>query len=175
RHVRGQSGDAHCLGTRGTGLLQRHRDSVTHENDQRLTHYTSPLGERYASAEMLRLWSPATRHGLWRQLWLALAESEQQLGVPIPDEALAQMRKHLDDIDFAAVAAYEKRFRHDVMAHINAFGDVAPAARGFIHLGATSAFVTDNADLLLMREGMQLLLDRVLGVLSELAEFARQW
>src|ERR1700754_4010197 len=119
--------------------------------------YSSPLAERYASKAMLELWSPQMRHGLWRRLWLALAESEQQLGVPIPDEALAQMRAHLDDIDFDVVAKYEKRFRHDVMAHFHAFGDVAPAAKPFIHLGATSAFVTDNADLMLMRSGLEIL------------------
>jgi adenylosuccinate lyase len=137
--------------------------------------YSSPLAERYASKAMLELWSPQTRHGLWRRLWLALAESERQLGVPIPDEAIAQMRAHLDDIDFDAVAVYEKRFRHDVMAHVHAFGDVAPAARPFIHLGATSAFVTDNADLMMMRTGMELLRKKVVRVLAALARFARQW
>ncbi len=119
--------------------------------------YSSPLAERYASRAMLELWSPQMRHGLWRRLWLALAEAEQRLGVPIPDEALQQMRAHLDDIDFETVAVYERRFRHDVMAHVHAFGDVAPAAHKFIHLGATSAFVTDNADLILMRRGLRLL------------------
>src|SRR5438477_3244785 len=93
--------------------------------------YSSPLAERYASKAMLELWSPAKRHGHWRRLWLALAEAEQELGVEIPDEALGQMRAHLDDIDFDAVAAYERKHRHDVMAHIHAFGDVAPAARPF--------------------------------------------
>ncbi len=137
--------------------------------------YSSPLAERYASADMLRLWSPQRRHGLWRELWLALAESERELGVEIPDEAIAQMRAHLDDIDFAAVAAYERRFRHDVMAHVHAFGDVAPAARGFIHYGATSAFVTDNADLVLMRRGLQLLRGKLLDLLRTLAVFARTW
>ena len=117
--------------------------------------FSSPLAERYASKAMLELWSPQTRHGLWRRLWLALAEAEQALGVPIPDEALAQMRAHLDDIDFEKVAVYERRFRHDVMAHVHAFGDVAPAAHKFIHLGATSAFVTDNADLIMMRRGIK--------------------
>jgi len=124
---------------------------------------------------MLRLWSSATRHGLWRQLWLALAEAEQSLGYPIPNEAIAQMRAHLDDIDFTAVAAYERRFRHDVMAHVHAFGDVAPAAKPFIHLGATSAFVTDNADLILMRHGLDLLRGRLLAVLRALAAFAVRW
>ena len=137
--------------------------------------YTSPLAERYASRAMLELWSPRRRYGLWRRLWLALAEAEQALGVPIPPEAIAEMRDHLDDIDFVAVAAFERRFRHDVMAHIHAFGDVAPAARPFIHLGATSAFVTDNTDLVLMRRGLQFLRGKVVRVLRALAAFAREW
>ena len=148
---------------------------MTPQIDQRLTQYSSPLAERYASAEMLRLWSPAMRHGLWRQLWLALAEAERALGYKIPDEAIAQMRAHLDDIDFSAVAAYERRFRHDVMAHVHAFGDVAPAAKSFIHLGATSAFVTDNADLILMRRGLDLLRGRIITAMRALAAFAREW
>ncbi len=137
--------------------------------------YRSPLVERYASPAMVGLWSARTRYGLWRRLWLALAEAEAELGVPMPDGALAAMRAHLDDIDLEAVARYERRFRHDVMAHVHAFGDVAPAARGVIHLGATSAFVTDNADLILLREGLRLLLAKVVGVLRALAAFARQW
>ena len=137
--------------------------------------YSSPLAERYASSAMLELWSPATRHGLWRRLWLALAEAEQELGVPIPDEAIAQMREPLSDIDFDVVAAYERRFRHDVMAHVHAFGDVAPAARGFVHYGATSAYVTDNGDLILMRRGLELLRGKILNVLRALAKFARDW
>lgn len=124
---------------------------------------------------MLELWSPRTRYGLWRRLWLALAEAERELGVDIPDEAIGQMRERLDDIDFTAVAAYERRFRHDVMAHIHAFGDVAPAAREYIHLGATSAFVTDNTDLILMRRGLDLLRGKLLAVLRGLAAFAREW
>ena len=137
--------------------------------------WTSPLSERYASRAMLELWSPAVRHGLWRRLWLALAESERELGVAIPEEAIAQMRAHLDDVDFVAVAAYEHRFRHDVMAHVHAFGDVAPAAKPFIHLGATSAFVTDNADLLQMRRALALLRDKVVAALVSLGAFAREW
>jgi adenylosuccinate lyase len=139
------------------------------------TTWSSPLAERYASAAMLRLWSPASRYGLWRRLWLALAESERELGVDIPEAALAEMRAHLDDIDFGAVAQYEQRFRHDVMAHVHAFGDVAPAARGVIHLGATSAFVTDNADLILMRRGLELLRARVVALLRTMAAFADHW
>jgi adenylosuccinate lyase len=137
--------------------------------------YSSPLSERYASRAMLELWSPRTRYGLWRRLWLALAEAEKDLGVAIPDEAIAQMRQHLDDIDFDSVAAYERRFRHDVMAHVHTFGDAAPAAKPFIHLGATSAYVTDNADLILMRRGLELLRGRILSVLQSLASFAREW
>lgn len=124
---------------------------------------------------MLELWSASTRHGLWRRLWLALAEAERELGAEIPSEAIEQMRAHLDDIDFDAVAAYERRFRHDVMAHVHAFGDVAPAAKPFIHLGATSAFVTDNADLILMRRGLELLRGRTIGVIRDLAAFAHKW
>ena len=137
--------------------------------------YSSPLAERYASKAMLELWSPAMRHGLWRRLWLALAESERELGVEIPEDAVRQMRANLDKIDFGAVAAYEKRFRHDVMAHVHAFGDMAPAAKAFIHLGATSAYVTDNADLILMRRGLDLLRGRCLDVLRALATFAERW
>jgi adenylosuccinate lyase len=137
--------------------------------------YSSPLAERYASKAMLELWSAQTRHGLWRRLWLALAESQKALGIDIPDAALKEMKAHLDDIDFKAVAEYEKRFRHDVMAHVHAFGDVAPAARGKIHLGATSAYVTDNADLIQMRRGLELLRTRAVAVVAKLAVFAKQW
>ena len=137
--------------------------------------YSSPLAERYASRAMLELWSARTRYGQWRRLWLALAESEQALGIPIPDDALEQMRAHLDDVDFSVVAGYERRLRHDVMAHIRAFADVAPAAGPFIHLGATSAFVTDNTDLILMRRGLQLLRAKIIRVLRALGAFAREW
>ena len=134
--------------------------------------WRSPLGTRYASPAMQTLWGEPHRIGLWRRLWLALAEAERELGLDIPDEALAQMRLHLDDADLAAAARYERRFRHDVMAHVHALGDQAPAARPFLHLGATSAFVTDNADLIVMREGLRLLLGRVIAVLGALETFA---
>jgi adenylosuccinate lyase len=140
-----------------------------------LDRYSSPLSERYASEAMLELWSARTRHGLWRRLWLALAEAQQELGLDIPATAVSQIRDRLDDIDFDAVATYERRFRHDVMAHIHALGDAAPAARAFIHLGATSAFVTDNADLILMRRGLDLLRGKVLTILRHLSAFAREW
>jgi adenylosuccinate lyase len=136
--------------------------------------YRSPLGTRYASPAMQSLWGEPHRVGLWRRLWLALAEAEAELGVPIPAAALAEMRAHLDDADLAQAAEYERRFRHDVMAHVHHFGDQAPAARPWLHLGATSAFVTDNADLVVMRDGMALLLGRVVAVLDALAGQARR-
>ncbi len=136
--------------------------------------YHSPLGVRYASPAMQRLWGEPYRIGLWRRLWLALAESQKQLGLDIPEAALAQMRAHLDDADLAAAARYERRFRHDVLAHIHAFGDQAPAAKPHRHLGATSAFVTDNADLMIMRDGLRILLGRLIAVLEALERFARK-
>jgi adenylosuccinate lyase len=143
----------------------------------------NPLVTRYASRPMAELWSPQRKHSTWRRLWLALAEAEQELGLIGEDgvtpriraEQLAQMRAHLDDIDFARAADYEGRFRHDVMAHIHTFGDAAPAARDILHLGATSCYVTDNTDLLLMREGLGLLRDRLIGVIDALARFAERW
>jgi adenylosuccinate lyase len=137
--------------------------------------WSSPLSKRYASPEMLELWSARTRYGLWRRLWLALAEAQRELGVDIPAEAIDHMRAQLDSIDFDAVAEYERRFRHDVMAHVHAFGDAAPAAKAFIHLGATSAYVTDNTDLILMRRGLELIEARILSILSALVDFARKW
>jgi adenylosuccinate lyase len=137
-------------------------------------HYVSPLGTRYASAAMQRLWGQATRVRLWRRLWIALAEAERELGLAIPADAVAEMRERADDVDFARAAAYETRFRHDVMAHVHAFGDVAPAARPYIHLGATSAYVTDNADLLVMREALGLLEARLADVLRALRDFAER-
>ena len=134
--------------------------------------WRSPLGSRYASPAMQSLWGERHRIGLWRRLWLALAETERELGLDIPEQALVQMRARLDDADLEVAARYERRFRHDVMAHIHAFGDQAPAARPYLHLGATSAFVTDNADLVVMRDGLRLLLGRLIAVLAALERFA---
>ena len=136
------------------------------------TRYQSPLGSRYASPAMQTLWGDAHRAQLWRRLWLALMETQRELGIPIPDEALADLKRHLEDPDLAAVSQYERRFRHDVMAHIHALGDQAPAARPFIHLGATSAYVTDNADLVVIRESLRLVLGRLVALLRALASFA---
>ncbi len=136
--------------------------------------YVHPLADRYASREMQAIFSPANKFGLWRRLWLALAEAEQELGLPISDEALAQMRAGLDHLDLDRAAEYERRFRHDVMAHVHLFGDVAPEARGIIHLGATSAFVGDNTDLIQHREAMTLVRNRVVRCVKALAAFARE-
>ena len=121
---------------------------------------------------MQTIFAPANRYGRWRRLWLALAEAQQELGLSIPDQALDEMRRGLDDIDLSKAAEYEKRFRHDVMAHVHLFGDVAPAARGILHLGATSAFVGDNTDLILHREALTLIRDRLVRCIARLAEFA---
>jgi len=137
--------------------------------------WVSPLSARYASPAMQGLWGDRRRIGLWRRLWLALMQAEKELGLKIPDTALAQLRAHLDDADLDKAAEYERRVRHDVMAHIHHLGDQAPAARPFIHLGATSAYVTDNADLVLMREGMQLLLGRIGAVLVAMGKVARRY
>jgi len=135
--------------------------------------YESPLAARNASAEMLKLFSPRHRIGLWRRLWLELAKQERELGITrITPEALSQMAAKLDDIDFALAASWEKRLRHDVMAHVHTFEEVAPAAKGIIHLGATSQYVVDNADLIIMRDAMKLLAQRLAGAIIALGEFA---
>jgi len=136
--------------------------------------WVSPLSTRYASPAMQGLWGERRRIGLWRRLWLALMTAQKELGLDIPDGAIAALRAHLDDADLDQAAEYEKRLRHDVMAHIHHLGDQAPAARPYVHLGATSAYVTDNADLVLMREGLQLLLGRVAAVLVALGKLARR-
>lgn len=137
--------------------------------------YTSPLSSRYASDQMQYIFSPQYKFSTWRRLWLILAESEQELGLPITDEQLNEMRAHLDDIDFAAAAAHEKRLRHDVMAHVHTFGEACPKAMPIIHLGATSCYVGDNTDILTMREALSLILAKLIGVIHTLADFAQQY
>ncbi len=139
--------------------------------------FDHPLAGRYASPEMLALFSPRHRYTTWRRLWLVLAEAEAELGLPIPEEALEQMRAALEVTaeDLERVAAYERETRHDVMAHLHAFADRAPAARPWLHLGATSAYVGDNADLLVMADALDLVERRLLAVIAALADFARRW
>jgi adenylosuccinate lyase len=137
--------------------------------------YDNPLITRYASARMSELWSPQRKFSTWRKLWVALAEAEAQLGLPITAGQIEQLKAHVSDIDFAAAAAYEKRLRHDVMAHVHTYGDACPDARAIIHLGATSCYVTDNTDLLLMREAMELVRGRLVAVIDCLGRFARRY
>jgi len=145
--------------------------------------YDNPLVSRYASKEMAQLWSPRRKFSTWRRLWLALAEAEMELGLTADDRKtpritptqIAELRSHLDDIDFARADNHERRLRHDVMAHIHTLGEVAPAARDIVHLGATSCYVTDNADLILMRDGLERVRDSLLGVIAVLARFASRW
>ncbi|MCI8400411.1 MAG: adenylosuccinate lyase [Oscillibacter sp.] len=137
--------------------------------------YESPLSSRYASEFMLRLFSAETRIQTWRRLWVALARAEHNLGLPVSAEQVAELEAHVTDIDFDLAAQREKEVRHDVMAHVFAYGKAAPSAAGIIHLGATSCYVTDNADLILYREGLRYLRQGLIGLLSNLAGFARQY
>ena len=134
--------------------------------------YESPLASRYASSFMLHLFSAEERIVTWRKLWVELARAEHELGLPVTAEQVAELEAHLTDIDFDLAAAREKEVRHDVMAHVYAYGKAAPSAAGIIHLGATSCYVTDNADLILYREGLKYLRGELLAVLRNLSKFA---
>src|SRR5262245_2721876 len=139
------------------------------------SEYENPLATRYAGEEMRRLFSARQRILTWRRLWVWLAEAEKALGLPITDAQIAEMRAAVESIDFDAAARYEKRFRHDVMAHVHAFGDVAPGARAILHLGATSCYVTDNADSMLVREALGIVESGLAEVVAALAAFAVRW
>jgi len=137
--------------------------------------YVSPLARRWAGEEMLRLFSPRRRFATWRRLWVLLAEAEQRLGLAVTPEQVEELRRHVEDINFEAAERYEQDLRHDVMAHVRAYGDQCPSARGIIHLGATSCYVTDNADLILMREGLRLIERALANVVDALARFAERY
>jgi adenylosuccinate lyase len=137
--------------------------------------YANPLIDRYASREMAALWGAQRKFSTWRRLWVALAEAEAELGLPITKQQIAELAAHVDDIDFAKAADYERKLRHDVMAHVHTYGDAAPGARAIIHLGATSCYVTDNTDLILIREGLTLVRNRLVSVIARLVAFARQY
>ena len=137
--------------------------------------YESPLSSRYASPYMLHLFSADMRFQTWRRLWTALARAEHELGLPITAEQVAELEAHITDIDYAVAEQREREVRHDVMAHVYAYGKAAPSAAGIIHLGATSCYVTDNADLILYRDGLCYLRGELLGVLANLAAFAREY
>jgi len=140
-----------------------------------LDQYENPLISRYSSAEMSQLFSPQHKHSTWRRLWVSLAEAEAELGLPVSQAQIDQLKAHLDDIDFDVAAKYERELRHDVMAHVHAYGDQCPDARPIIHLGATSCFVTDNTDLILHREALQLVCSRLAAVVDSLAVFAEKY
>lgn len=137
--------------------------------------YESPLSSRYASEYMLELFSSDTRYQTWRKLWVALARAEMNLGLPVSKEQVKALEEHITDIDYQCVSQREKEVRHDVMAHVYAYGKVAPEAAGIIHLGATSCYVTDNADLIIYRKALVYLRGQLLGVISNLANFADKY
>ncbi len=140
-----------------------------------MNSYKNPLEERYSSEEMLFNFSHQNKFSTWRKLWIALAEIEKDLGLEITDEQIADLKAKKDDIDFEKAAYYEKKFRHDVMAHVHTYGDAAPSAKGIIHLGATSAFVGDNTDLIQIRDGLLILRKKLVNVMKGLSDFAMQY
>ena len=134
--------------------------------------YENPLGTRYASDEMKRIFSPDEKYSCWRKLWIALAESEKELGLDITDEQIAEMKAHVNDIDYDKGAEYESKIRHDVMAHLKAYCDLCPTAKPIIHLGATSCFVGDNTDIIVMKKGLQRVRVMLLNCINALKDFA---
>lgn len=137
--------------------------------------YESPLCSRYASKEMQYVFSPDMKFTTWRKLWIALAESEKELGLNITDEQISELKAHIDDVDYEKAAAYEKECRHDVMSHIKAYGDQCPKAKGIIHLGATSCFVGDNTDIIIMKKGLEIIRSKILTAIKLLSDFADKY
>ena len=137
--------------------------------------YETPLNSRYARREMQYIFSPDRKFTTWRKLWIALAESEMELGLPITQAQVDELKAHVNDIDYEAARRHEERVRHDVMAHVHAYGDVCPNARGIIHLGATSCYVTDNADVLMLRDALKLIREKLVEVLRRLRAFAWEY
>ena len=137
--------------------------------------YETPLNSRYASREMQKIFSPDRKFTTWRKLWVALAESEMEMGLPVTQKQVDELKAHVEDIDYEAARRHEERTRHDVMAHVLAYGDVCPNARGVIHLGATSCYVTDNADILMLRDALTLVREKVLEVIRRLRDFALEY
>ena len=137
--------------------------------------YVSPLSERYASREMQYIFSPDMKFRTWRRLWIALAETEKELGLPITDEQIEELKSHVDDINYEVAREREKLVRHDVMSHVYAYGQQCPKAKGIIHLGATSCYVGDNTDIIIMSEALKLVRKKIVNVIAELADFAEQY
>ena len=134
--------------------------------------YTSPLSERYASREMQFIFSQDMKFQTWRRLWIALAETEKELGLPITQEQIDELKSHATDINYDVAKAREKEVRHDVMSHVYAYGVQCPKAKGIIHLGATSCYVGDNTDIIIMAKALELVRKKLLNVIRELADFA---
>nr|WP_191384605.1 adenylosuccinate lyase [uncultured Lachnoclostridium sp.] len=137
--------------------------------------YVSPLSERYASREMQYIFSPDMKFRTWRRLWIALAETEKELGLPITDEQIEELKSHVDDINYEVAKEREKLVRHDVMSHVYAYGQQCPKAKGIIHLGATSCYVGDNTDIIIMSEALKLVRKKIVNVIAELADFADRY
>ena len=137
--------------------------------------YVNPLCTRYSGEEMKRVFSDNSKFSTWRRLWVALAESERELGIPITEEQIAEMRRHINDIDYAAAAAHEHEVRHDVMAHVLTFGECCPKAKPIIHLGATSCYVGDNTDVIILREASKIILKKAAQAAKNLASFAAEY
>lgn len=137
--------------------------------------YTSPLSQRYASKEMQYLFSQNKKFRTWRRLWVALAETEKELGLNITQEQIDEMRAHQDDINYDDAVEREKLVRHDVMSHVYAYGLQCPKAKGIIHLGATSCYVGDNTDIIIMKDALKLVRTKVINVISRLAKFAKEY
>ena len=137
--------------------------------------YNSPFNARYASKEMQYIYSPDFKFRTWRKLWIALAESERELGLNITQEQIDELKAHAEDINYEAAAAYEKEFRHDVMAHVHAYGDQCPKAEPIIHLGATSCYVGDNTDVITMREALRLIRKKLVNAIAGVAAFADKY
>ena len=147
------------------------------KKEKKLSHliYENPLITRYASTEMSQVWSAQKKHSTWRRLWVALAESQHEMGLPVTAEQVESLRAAVDDIDFDLAAKYEKDLRHDVMAHVHTFGDRCPDAMAIIHLGATSCYVTDNSELVMIRESLERVRGRLVSVIDHLAKFAKEY
>ena len=137
--------------------------------------YVSPLSERYASKEMQYIFSPDKKFRTWRRLWIALAETERELGLNITQEQIDELKAHQDDINYDVARAREKEVRHDVMSHVYAYGQQCPKAKGIIHLGATSCYVGDNTDIIVMTEALKLVRKKLVNVIGELVHFAEEY
>ena len=140
-----------------------------------MQNYNSPLSERYPSKEMKYLFSPEKKFTTWRKLWIALAEAERELGLDISEEQIAELKEHAEDINYDVAKEREKIVRHDVMSHVYAYGQQCPTAKGIIHLGATSCYVGDNTDIIIMKEGLALLRSKLVNVIKNLADFAEEY